>query len=44
MAVKKTTNLNEQIIFIGSTYLWTMVNFYFLNGILFIIDSVSFFF
>jgi hypothetical protein len=29
---KNTTNLSEHIIFIPSTHLWAMVNFYFLNG------------
>jgi hypothetical protein len=29
---KNTTNLSEHIIFIPSTYLWAMGNFYFSNG------------
>jgi hypothetical protein len=42
---KNITNLSEHIIFIPSTDLWTMGNFYFSNGnLFFFIDSARFFF
>jgi hypothetical protein len=43
---KNTTNLGEHIIFVPSTHLWAMGNFYFSSGNLFffLIDSVRVFF